>query len=1344
MLESSEDSAGYHLFLARGASAYAWTPLATIKPTGLDVGAWTGYSCLTGDGKYAIAVVAPSYFTNSPLLRDRGAFAYVVDVRTGAVRPVVAGVALKYYSPCCGAGDTAILTRNMGDDQARTQLLSVNAATAAIGYSVDLPGQVTSAVPAPANSIIAARGAHVVRVTSQGRESVVGQAAGQVFDLAVTASGSGAFLAAAGKQALVYQLVSHGVRQLAFGKLTTTYLFSGRGGRPIVAAGTLAGSVPATVALTVRRGIPADVDTVSLDGKAIAGWSPTGKLLQVRATGTGLTVPATQSLPTAARASSATPSLTFGFNAVKPTSVRPTIKAPAAVAKSAATDKIAVTSKTAAAASVTTPGCAVPRLSPTMQVPQPGPQQVERAVDLAVSGNLLDQRPANYLNMGLVAYKPSTDFAPVALSGGGTVPANVYLGILAQESNLDQASWHALPGIAGDPLVADYYGAGGGITTIDYADADCGYGIGQVTTGMDYGDTSVYSAHGQMKIAADYEENIAAGLQILEQKWNQLAGLGVVANNGSAADIENWYFAIWAYNTGWHTADSAGNYGLGWTNNPANPDYPPNRENFLETTYADAAHPGNWAYQERVLGWVSEPQNDIQGDPAYAKPTYGSNNATGYVFLPPINEFCNSSDDCTAADINTGGSSDSVSPCGYSSLPSSNPLYAHCWWHSSASWVSAQCPTCYTTQKLTYAVGSADPGQTDPHPADCNSTLPSSAIIVDDLATPADNVAGCTNMNWTTTGSFSLLYATDANGNPTGAIDTHQLGVGFGGHLYFAHNRTESDTANLVTGIWTASLPTHLYNIYVHLPSTGGTTDFANYEVTDSTGTVSDSVISQHTNQDEWASIGYFEMGSNATVTLSNVTQDAVDGAHDVAYDAIAFVPVAGTSVHHSFDAVSIFKPTQDIDTATIDIVPNTPMQSMADLHTWAMSRTAGGPAWNDSSTTVTGLTQYPSCGTGAKTAHCIGSATLTAAQSWETEAEQAGSVAAGVSNGMTPAKMMGFANAVPNPSVAPATEFNSDSSYKIKTHIDVWWVVDSSGNLVPGSERLDVTTRTGTTEIPDWVRNFAAALQTDYGITVPNLAYSEFNANAYTGDSTAVANPLTTGLAPGEAYLPHTSPLTVDPANSNCVIVHTESGGTIGYRPLDDQTSATDANMSAWVQEVQNDVNAGLAPQPLADTAADIYNMFFRGWDSGGIGEGSLFTHAGPIWQELHMEFCTNGSIKPLQTTVDADDSPDYGLVYQSYMPDLYLYYDNQLVDNTGAATTSPAQSGNFYTFSSIPTSSGGGDSAYGLCNIANTGNAGNPWGVGIPVPGVSENFVPKSVTYCDDGTSYYDPGAL
>lgn len=1172
-------------------------------------------------------------------------------------------------------------------------------------------------MPAPKGAIIAARGPRLVKIDGTGRERQIGRAAGQVFDIAVSSSGTGAFLASSGNKALVYGVGPTGIRRLASSSLTTTFVFPGRSGRPIVVARSLAGSVPPGLATTVRRGIPEVVDGVSLDGRAITGRvlaSHNASALRVASTITGMAVPTGQMLPGSARPSGALPRIAFGPNATRPAAIRPS------------------------SAEATTPGCSVPRLSPTNQVPQAGPGQVQRAVDLAVTGNLTDQRPGNYLNMGLAAYQPSSDFPPVALAGGGSLPANVYLGILAQESNLDQASWHALPGIAGDPLIADYYGAAGTITTINYAKSDCGYGIGQITTGMDNGDTSVYSAHGQMKIAADYEENIAAGLQILEKDWNLLSSNGVVANNGSSADIENWYFAIWAYNTGWHTADSAGNYGLGWANNPANPDYPPNRTPFLAATYADAAHPGSWPYQERVFGWVSRPHLDIHGNPAYATPNWPTTNTSKYLLLPAFNAFCDATANCAPADVNIGGSSDPANPCGYSSLPSTDPLSFHCWWHKPAQWVSDNCSAKCTTQSLAFPVGSADPGQADPHPADCNSTLPSTAVIVDDLAAPADNVVGCTGMNWTTAGKFTLAYATDSNGNPVAAIDTHQLGAGFGGHLFFAHNRTAADTANLVTGTWTASLATHLYNVFVHMPSTGGTTDFANYQITDSTGAVTSVAVSQHTNQDMWVSLGDFNLNSAAKVTLNNITTDAVDGAHDVAWDAVAFVPISGTLVHHTYDAVSIFSPTQNIDSTTLSIVPDTPMRSMADLHEWGLSRTAGGPAWNNANTTVKGLLQYMTCAS-TKTTGCVGSATAAAATAWKTEVTQAGSVATGVSNGMTPAKLMDFANAKPDPTAAPATAFASDESYKIKTHIDVWWDVTTSGTIVPGSERAVVTSRTGTTSIPDWVLKFVNAMQSDYGINVPNLAYSELNANTYTGDSTAVPNPLSTGLAPGEAYLPHVDPITLD-STGKCVIFHTTNGGTIGYRPLDDQTSSEDASMSAWVAAIQNGVTAGKIPQSVADTAGDIYSMFFRGWGAGGVGEGSLFTHAGPIWQELHFEFCSDGSIVTQQAVADNDDNPNHGPVFQSYMPDLYLYYDNKMVDEGGAPTTSPAQTGNFASFTTIP---GTGPSAYGTCNVSAIGNAGSPWGVPLPIPGVSENFVPPTVTFCDDRTSYSDPGA-
>ncbi len=170
-----------------------------------------------------------------------------------------------------------------------------------------------------------------------------------------------------------------------------------------------------------------------------------------------------------------------------------------------------------------------------------------------------------------------------------------------------------MQGVAGNPLIADYYGAAGGYVPC-VATADCGYGLGQVTTGMHTGEMS-YDL--QRKVAVDYAENVAAAAQLLAQKWNQLAAVGITANMADPSALEDWYLAIWAYNSGLHASTGSGPWGLGWANNPANPDYPYNRHPFLHEdlagggigmiTYADAATPGNWPYQEKVFGWMEVP-----------------------------------------------------------------------------------------------------------------------------------------------------------------------------------------------------------------------------------------------------------------------------------------------------------------------------------------------------------------------------------------------------------------------------------------------------------------------------------------------------------------------------------------------------------------------------------------------------------------------------------------------------------------------------------------------------------------------------------------------------------------
>jgi hypothetical protein len=118
----------------------------------------------------------------------------------------------------------------------------------------------------------------------------------------------------------------------------------------------------------------------------------------------------------------------------------------------------------------------------------------------------------------------------------------------------------------------------------------------------------------QKAVALDYATNIAASLNILADKWNEVHtdGQTVSVNNDDASKPENWFSAVWNYNLGFNKVSDAskngGHWGLGWYNNPANPVYPPGRLAFMDTDLdhnanQDAAHPQNWPYEEKVMGW---------------------------------------------------------------------------------------------------------------------------------------------------------------------------------------------------------------------------------------------------------------------------------------------------------------------------------------------------------------------------------------------------------------------------------------------------------------------------------------------------------------------------------------------------------------------------------------------------------------------------------------------------------------------------------------------------------------------------------------------------------------------
>ena len=254
--------------------------------------------------------------------------------------------------------------------------------------------------------------------------------------------------------------------------------------------------------------------------------------------------------------------------------------------------------------------CAIAINDPSIQAYQPDFSQVEWAADQAAQGSLTNTRPAGLYGSSLPSYTPQGMFPPKSLAGGGTLPAQVLLGVLTQESNLGQASVHAVQGqTSRNPLTSyNWYGAWDNSTSpptytgsVDWANADCGYGIGQITTGMctakganndpqcEY--ATPMNATDQLAVAVDYQANIAATAQFLDNDWNELSADGITMNAGVpdvANYIENWYMALWAYNSGLEPAtskygnttgctpgpgctDGNGDWGLGYADNPAEP-----------------------------------------------------------------------------------------------------------------------------------------------------------------------------------------------------------------------------------------------------------------------------------------------------------------------------------------------------------------------------------------------------------------------------------------------------------------------------------------------------------------------------------------------------------------------------------------------------------------------------------------------------------------------------------------------------------------------------------------------------------------------------------------------------
>jgi hypothetical protein len=801
----------------------------------LEADQWTGYACVTGSGLYAIATYAPTWFANDTALRDRGAFAAVVNLDDGTVRQLADRVSLKYHTPGCGLKNDAVLTRNLGDDQQSTEILVVDAVTASVTARMSTEGQLTSVVPG-AGGVFASAGEEVVVVDSKGVRPFA-QAQGVPFELQPASDGGVDFLAAdrTKNTATAEHATASAVARVGDAPLGAIRLFAGRSGQNQL-TGTVGhvASVPGGPRVLQRARVPA---FLSPDGKVVVDEARSATQAEQGA------VHIEASDPRSGR------SLT---QSVTPDAVRTSATTP-----SSKTTPPAKTSPALAAPPDGSP-CAVPRNDYHYQVLQPTPVQVEWAADQAVKGALNVSRPANWNNDGVGSYTPQTLFPPV--SGSPQVPAQILLGVLAQESNLKQASYHASPGDGGNPLVADYYGAGGSLEYTDHMRAD----------------DPTFSDTQKVAIALDYAANIAAGLQNLQTKWIQLSQAGVLVNGGDPQFVENWYLAAWAYNTGFHPNLGGGQpWGLGWSNNPANADYPPDRAGFLRASYADASHPGDWPYQERVMGWAETPQVDIHGSPSYT-PT------AGRVSLPGPYQFC--VPQANQCDQHYVGVPYSVSFC--------TRADRMCWWHQPTTWTA--CPGSCHSEVVAFASGASEPVMHADHAPRCSGGLPAGAVVVDDVPNASWNVVGCGASP--SAGTFNIAYGTDGAGVPTSQIDFHQIGSGYGGHYWFTHTESfgQADNAHTVTATWQPPSLSGWYQIYVHIPDHGADTGQAHYTVDLGGGASTTRVVAQRWNANTWANLGVMHIASGGgAITSNNMTETdwGVSQPVDIAWDAVGYVP---------------------------------------------------------------------------------------------------------------------------------------------------------------------------------------------------------------------------------------------------------------------------------------------------------------------------------------------------------------------------------------------------------------------------------------------------------------------
>lgn len=880
------DATGLHVLVADESAGYAWRTAATLSEPGADADQWIGQACVTASGQRAVVVYAPRQILNKDTLFHQAALAAVVDLASGHVTKLSQMVSIAYHNPGCGTGEQAVLSRYAAG---KTTLFTVDAARGAIVGQVTTDGQVTSAVRY-GDGIAAAKGKSVISIDAKGAVQTLASVLGSPFRLAADRDGGLAYQVPTGNSVQVRRYVNGKDDLLGSGGLGTVQLHAS-GGQVFLAGPD---------ASKITKGVLPD-SWRSLNVPASAEISTTGALAVTVTTNhheasgqNGLAATAVASLPISISATLSGSGATLNFRTLpkallpsEGTRPSPSLAHPPSDPSTMTTDPDR--------------GCAIPRNDPHIQSLQPTPAMIEWAVDLATRGKLTTTRDAGWNGTNLPPYQPQLLFPSHQLAGGGHVPAQVMLGVLAQESNLQQANRLTVPGESGNFISGGFYGSAGNYRLIDWSKVDCGYGIAQVTDGMKRGATT-YTPVQQTALTVDYATNIAAGLQILQDKWNQVNRAGVIANNGDPRYLENWFFALWAYNSGYHDqgSDPTGQYGLGWANNPVNPDFTPDRKMFMTNT-DDARTPNKWSYPERVMGWAAHSQPKLDPSTGTTKPAFPVGKWAGdpQNSQPPLDQFCSTDNQCNPATPHQP--SDQTEPAGACQRDD-----LKCWWHSASTWTD--CTKSCGTEVATYSPGDSEPEITSPFKIPCTTSgMPDGTIVVDDVGKDVTYGLGDSrpcqdSRNWISQGTLSFSFGSAVQNGVTvypAKVDFHQLGAGFGGHFWLSYVYPNSDPDMRVSGTWTPNLTAAgKYQIQAYVPPQKAVAKvtYIIYPGVDGKGVTQDPVkvtIDQNSAHG-WTPLSSVQLYPGAKVELTNITDDATaDGAAGFGFDAMAFSPTS-------------------------------------------------------------------------------------------------------------------------------------------------------------------------------------------------------------------------------------------------------------------------------------------------------------------------------------------------------------------------------------------------------------------------------------------------------------------